>query len=327
MSRSGFVSLLGRPNAGKSTLLNKLVGAKLAIVSDKPQTTRTRILGVKHVEKEGEAGEGSSAESGGDEGGQIVFVDTPGVHRPLHRMNVRMVDAAVQAARDVDVVCLVADASERTGAGTKYVLDLLDQTNKPAVLVLNKIDLVAKHRLLPIIDWYRQQREFADIVPVSALTGDGLDRLEQVLLSHLPESEPLFPDDYLTDQPERTLAAEMVREQVLAHTRDELPFSTAVVVDQFEEPEATGGLLRLFCTILVESDSQKPIVIGRAGEMIKRIGTAARLELERFFETKVYLDLHVKVKPGWREDERMLDSLGLDKAKPRRGGGKRGRRA
>jgi GTP-binding protein Era len=306
MPRSGFVSLLGRPNAGKSTLLNKLVGAKLAIVSDKPQTTRTRILGVKHVEQDGETT------------GQIVFVDTPGVHRPLHRMNVRMVDAAVQAAREVDVVCLVADASERTGAGTKYVLDLLDQTKKPAVLVLNKIDLLAKHKLLPIIDWYRQQREFAEIVPVSALTGDGLDRLEQVLLSHLPESEPLFPEDYLTDQPERTLAAEMVREQVLAHTRDELPFSTAVAVDQFEEPETPGGLLRLFCTIYVEADSQKPIVIGRAGDMIKRIGTAARLELERFFESKVYLDLHVKVKPGWREDERMLDTLGLEKGKPRR---------
>jgi GTP-binding protein Era len=320
MTRSGFVSLLGRPNAGKSTLLNKLVGAKLAIVSDKPQTTRTRILGVKHVEKTGADAEAGEA---GEGGGQIVFVDTPGVHRPLHRMNVRMVDAAVQAARDVDVVCLVADASERTGAGTKYVLDLLDQTKKPAVLVLNKIDLVAKHKLLPIIDWYRQQREFADIVPVSALTGDGLDVLEQVLLSHLPESDPLFPEDYLTDQPERTLAAEMVREQVLAHTRDELPFSTAVAVDQFEEPEETGGLLRLFCTIYVESDSQKPIVIGRAGDMIKRIGTAARLELERFFETKVFLDLHVKVKPGWREDERMLDTLGLEKGKPRSGRARR----
>jgi GTPase len=297
--RAGFVSLLGRPNAGKSTLLNRLVGAKLAIVSDKPQTTRTRILGVKHL----------------PDHGQLVFVDTPGVHRPLHRMNVRMVDAAVQAAREVDVVALVADAAERTGAGTKFVLDLLARTDKPAVLVLNKIDLIAKRRLLPAIDWWRQQREFADIVPVSALTGDGVDRLEQVLLSHVPEGEPLFPDDYLTDQPERTLAAEMVREQVLAHTREELPFSTAVIVDQFDEPEQPGGLLRLYCTILVEQPSQKPIVIGRAGDMIKRIGTAARQELERFFETKVYLDLHVKVKPGWREDERVLDSLGLRKGK------------
>lgn len=299
MPRSGFVSFLGRPNAGKSTLLNRLVGTKLAIVSDKPQTTRTRILGVKpHAD------------------GQLVFVDTPGVHRPLHRMNVRMVDAAVQAARDVDVVALVVDASERTGAGTKYLLDLLEQTRGPVVLVLNKVDVVAKPALLPLIDWFRQQREFTDIVPVSALTGDGVDALEQILIAHLPEGEPLFPDDYLTDQPERTLAAEMVREQLLTHTRDELPFSTAVVVDQFEEPEQEGGLIKIYCTILVETASQKPIVIGRGGDMIKTIGTAARHELEKFFEARVFLDLHVKVKADWREDERVLDTLGLDK--PRR---------
>ena len=193
------------------------------------------------------------------------------------------------------------------------------------MLILNKIDLVSKPQLLPLIERAQRWHAFAATVPVSATTGDGLDRLEQVLLAHLPESDPLFPEDYLTDQPERTLAAEMVREQVLAHTRDELPFSTAVAVDQFEEPETTGGLLRLFCTIYVESDSQKPIVIGRAGDMIKRIGTAARLELERFFETKVYLDLHVKVKPGWREDERMLDTLGLEKGKPRKSPSRAGR--
>jgi GTP-binding protein Era len=207
------------------------------------------------------------------------------------------------------------DASESTGAGTRYLLELLGQTTKPVVLVLNKIDLIAKSRLLPAIDWYRQQREFTAMVPISALTGDGVEDLTKILMAHLPESAPLFPEDYLTDQPERTLAAEMVREQVLLHTRDELPFSTAVVVDQFEEPEKTGGVLRLYCTILVETDSQKPIVIGRAGDMIKSIGTAARLELERFFETKVFLDLHVKVKPDWREDERVLDSLGLDKTR------------
>lgn len=311
MPRSGFVSFLGRPNAGKSTLLNRLVGTKLAIVSDKPQTTRTRILGVKpHAD------------------GQLVFVDTPGVHRPLHRMNVRMVDAAVQAARDVDVVALVVDASERTGAGTKYVLDLLEQTRGPVVLVLNKVDLVAKNALLPLIDWFRQQREFADIVPVSALSGDGVEALEKVLVSHLPEGEPLFPEDYLTDQPERTLAAEMVREQLLTHTRDELPFSTAVIVDQFEEPEQEGGLIKIYCTILVESPSQKPIVIGRGGDMIKKIGMAARQEMEKFFEARVFLDLHVKVKADWREDERVLDTLGLDKPRrPRKeSGSRKGRR-
>ncbi len=277
-----------------------MVGAKLAIVSDKPQTTRTRILGVKNYPE-----------------GQIVFVDTPGVHRPLHRMNVRMVDAAVDAAGDVDLVAWVVDASESTGAGTQYVLDLIKKTAQPTILVLNKIDLIAKPKLLPLIDRFRQQHEFLEIIPVSARTGDNVDRLESVLLSHLPEGECLFPEDYLTDQAERTLAAEMVREQVLALTRDELPFSTAVVVDQFEEPEREGGLLRLFCTILVEQDSQKPIVIGRAGDMIKKIGTAARQELEQFFGTRVFLDLHVKVKPDWREDERVLDSLGL--APSRRG--------
>ncbi len=272
--------MIGRPNAGKSTLLNRVVGAKLAIVSDKPQTTRTRILGVKNYDE-----------------GQIVFVDTPGVHRPLHRMNVRMVDAAVDAAGEVDLVAWIVDASEAVGAGTAYVLDIIKKKTQPA------------------IDRFRRQHEFIEIVPVSALTGENIDRLEQALLGHLPEGERLFPEDYLTDQPERTLAAEMVREQVLAHTHDELPFSTAVVVDQFEEPEKTGGLLRLYCTILVEQPSQKPIVIGHAGAMIKAIGTAARLELEKFFATRVFLDLHVKVKPDWREDERLLDSLGVAPSK------------
>jgi GTPase len=321
MFRSGFVSLIGRPNAGKSTLLNRLVGAKLAIVSDKPQTTRTRIVGVKNYGDEAKEGEGDT----GQMRGQIVFVDTPGVHRPLHRMNVRMVDAAVEAAGDVDLVACVVDASEPPGAGTTYVLDIIKKSAQPTVLVLNKIDRVAKPKLLPIIDRFSRQHAFTEIVPVSALTGDGIERLEQALLAHLPEGEALFPEDYLTDQPERTLAAEMVREQVLAHTHAELPFSTAVAVDQFEEPEREGGLLRLFCTIYVEQPSQKPIVIGHAGDMIKTIGTAARKELEQFFGTKVFLDLHVKVKADWREDERLLDTLGVPPSK-RRGRGPRPKR-
>jgi GTP-binding protein Era len=291
--RSGFVALAGRPNAGKSTLLNALVGTKLAIVSDKPQTTRNRIVGVRHT-----------AEA------QIVFVDTPGVHRPLHRMNVRMVDAAVDAVREVDVVVLVVDASEPTGAGDRFVLELLAKMTPPVVLALNKIDLISPPTLLPLIDWYRRQRPFAAIVPLSAATGDGLDRLEREILPHLPEGGPLFPDDYLTDQPERFFAAEIVREQVLRHTRDELPFATAVVVDRFEEPDERG-LLRLSLSILVEHDSQKPILLGRQGRMIKQIGSDARAELERFFATRVYLDLHVKVRPGWRDNERVLGDLGL----------------
>lgn len=291
--KSGFVALVGRPNAGKSTLINFFVGSKIAIVSDKPQTTRNRILGVKH---------GAEA--------QIVFLDTPGVHRPLHRMNVRMVDAAREAMREVDVLVAVVDASERTGRGDQFLLDMIKNVDAPVVLVLNKIDLLKPTDLLPLIDWYRTRRPFAAIVPISALTGDGVDRLEKELVAHLPEGEPLYPDDYLTDQPERALAAELIRERVLAETHAELPYATAVVIDKFEEPDARG-LMRLFATILVETDSQKPIVLGRAGSMIKRIGTEARLELERVFNTRVFLDLHVKVKADWREDERTLQSIGL----------------
>jgi len=312
MPRAGFASLIGRPNAGKSTLLNRMVGTKVAIVSDKPQTTRSRIVAVKNLPE-----------------GQIVFVDTPGIHRPLHRLNVRMVDAAVETLREVDVVALIFDASTRPGHGDEYVSNLIKDVKVPVVLVLNKIDLVAKAKLLPLIERARQWHEFAAIVPVSAVTADGIGQLEQVLLENLPESEPFYPEDFLTDQAERTLVAEMVREKVLHHTRNELPFSTAVIVDQFDESErdpstrsarSGQGLLRLYCTIYVETESQKPIVIGRGGDMIKRIGTEARKEMESFFDTKVFLDLRVKVDPDWRNNERTLDEIGVPRTarKPRR---------
>lgn len=291
----GFVALVGRPNAGKSTLLNRLVGTKLAIVSDKPQTTRTRILGVKQ-----------------DPGGQIVFVDTPGIHRPLHRMNVRMVDTAIESMREVDVVALVVDVSAPPGRGDRYVLDLLSKVTAPVFLVLNKIDLVRKASLLPIIERYAREGRFQEIVPVSATTGDNVDRLEAALFAALPEGEPLYPADFLTDQPERVLAAEIVREKLLQFTRDELPFSSAVVVDRFEEPSSPGDVLKLYCTIVVERESQKAIVIGRGGEMVKRIGSAAREELERFFSSRVYLDLRLRVRSDWRESDRALHELGLD---------------
>jgi GTP-binding protein Era len=311
MPRAGFVSLIGRPNAGKSTLLNRMVGAKVAIVSDKPQTTRNRIVAVKNLP-----------------GGQLVFVDTPGIHRPLHRMNVRMVDAAVETLREVDVIALIFDASTRPGHGDEYVSNLLKNLETPVVLVLNKIDLVAKTRLLPLIETARGWHDFAAIVPVSAATGEGVGRLEQVLLEHLPEADPVYPEDFLTDQAERTLVAEIVREKVLHHTRNELPFSTAVGVDQFDEserdpstrlPRPGQGLLRLYCTIYVETESQKPIVIGRGGSMIKQIGTEARKELEAFFDTKVYLDLRVKVDPDWRNNDRTLDELGVPRTARRPG--------
>ncbi len=307
MPKTGYASLVGRPNAGKSTLLNRIIGEKVAIVSDKPQTTRNRILAVKNYES-----------------GQIVFVDTPGIHRPLHRLNVRMVDAAVETLREVDVVVLVFDASTKPGHGDQYVSNLLKNLPIPAVLVLNKIDLVTKSTLLPLMEQVQRWHDFAAIVPVSAATGDGVDQLERVLLEQLPEGEPGFPDDYLTDQPERALVAETVREKVLQHTRAELPFSTAVVVDEFDEEERER-LLRLYCTIFVETESQKPIVIGRGGEMIKRIGTEARLDLEKFFGTKVFLDLRVKVNPDWRDNDRVLDDIGVPRSNTK-GGGKRPRR-
>jgi GTPase len=293
--KSGFVSLIGRPNAGKSTLLNRLVGTKLAIVSDKPQTTRTRILGVKNYPD-----------------AQVVYLDTPGIHRPLHRMNVRMVDTAVDTISEVDVLGLVVDVLEPAGKGDRYVFELAKDTKASLFLILNKIDLVKKSKLLPLIDRYRQEASLAEIVPISAATGDNVDRLETAILGHLPEGERLYPEDYLTDQPERFFASEIVREKLLQFTHAEIPFSSAVVVDRFEEPgPETKNLLRLYCTIVVERESQKPIIVGRGGEMVKRIGTAAREELERFFGTRVYLDLHVRVKAEWREDDRVLEQLGL----------------
>ncbi|MGH9253750.1 MAG: GTPase Era [Vicinamibacterales bacterium] len=290
---SGFVALIGRPNAGKSTLLNRIVGHKLAIVSDKPQTTRTRIVGVKNYP-----------------GGQVVFVDTPGVHKPIRRMNVRMVDIALQAMRDVDLLTLVIDVSVKEGPGDRYLLELVKKVKTPAMLALNKIDRIAKTTLLPIIDRYRQAHPFVEFVPISALDGTNVDVLETLFLQHVPEGEPLYPLDYVTDQPERFFVAEIVREQVLRLTHDELPFSTAVIVDSFEEP-VEGDLTPIYCTILVERESQKPIVIGKGGAMIKEIGTAARAELQRYLGTRVYLDLRVKVKSEWRDDERVLDEMGL----------------
>jgi len=292
--KTGFVSIIGRPNAGKSTLLNRLVGTKLAIVSDKPQTTRTRILGVRNYPD-----------------AQVVFLDTPGIHRPLHRMNVRMVDAAVDTIREVDVLCLVVDVADPPGKGDRFVLDLVKDAKAPVFLVLNKIDLIKKHRLLPMMQQYGEMGLFAEIVPVSASTGDNVDRLERALIARLPEGEAQYPEDYLTDQPERFFAAEIVREKLLQLTHAEIPFSSAVVVDKFEEPERPNALLKLHCTIVVERESQKPIVIGRGGDMIKRIGTAAREDLERFFDTKVFLDLHVRVSAEWREDDHVLDDIGL----------------
>jgi len=293
----GHVSLVGRPNAGKSTLLNRLVGTKIAIVSDKPQTTRNRILGVRNYPD-----------------AQVVFLDTPGIHRPLHRMNAQMVDVAVDTIGDVDVLGLVMDASEPIGKGNRFIINLVTRSKTPVFLILNKIDLMKKSRLLPIIAEYAKLADFAEIVPVSAATGDNVDRLERTIIDRLPEGERLYPDDYLTDQPERFFASEIVREKLLQFTHTEIPFSSAVVVERFEEPPDRAdktGILNLYCSIIVERESQKPIVIGKGGDMIKRIGSAAREELERFFGTRVFLDLHVRVKAEWRDNDRMIGEFGI----------------
>lgn len=293
--RAGYVSFVGRPNAGKSTLMNQLMGQKVAIVSDKPQTTRHRITGVRN-----------------EPDGQIVFIDTPGIHKPEHRMNQRMVDAAVDTLREVDVAVLVVDVTERPGPGDRYVVDLLSRAHCKLIVVLNKIDrLKQKTQLLPLMESYAKALKVEAIVPMSAFHGEGVDALVKELLAALPEGPPLFDAEYFTDQSERTLAAELIREKVLRHTRDELPYMTAVVIDQFQEPTSPGEPTRIYASILVDHASQKPIVIGKNGEMIKRIGTEARVDLQELLHGKVHLDLHVKVREDWREDERLLDELGL----------------
>jgi GTP-binding protein Era len=289
--RSGFVTMVGRPNVGKSTLVNRLVGQKVSIVSDKPQTTRNRILAVVNAQ-----------------GGQIVLFDTPGIHKPMHRMNERMVKAAVKSLGQVDLAVWITDVTEPYGPGDRYVRDVLKQSGRPVMLAINKIDAVAKPKILPAIEQYRHLLDFVDVVPVSALTGENADVLTARMLAHLPPGPPLYPQDFLTDQPERFFVAEMVREQILRLTREEIPYSTAVVVDSFQEEE---GRVRIEASILVERETQKGILIGRGGAMLKAIGTEARKQIEAFLDTRVFLGLFVKVRERWREDGRVLEEMGL----------------
>jgi GTP-binding protein Era len=295
MSASGSVALVGRPNAGKSTLMNRLLNEKLAIVSNKPQTTRHRLVGILSGER-----------------GQLVFFDTPGIHRPLHRLNQQMVRHALDAINDADVRCLLVDATQPFGKGDAYMLDLVAKSRTPRLLVLNKIDRLRKTDLLPIIQRYSASGLFAEIVPASALTGDGCDRLLELLWQSLPEGPPLYDSELLTTQPERFLVAERIREKVLAATHEELPFATAVMIDQWDEEEEGKGLLVLYASILVEKPGQKKILVGRQGQMIKAIGTAARKDLEEFLGRRLYLDLQVKLETGWREDRAILARLDRD---------------
>ncbi len=288
--KSGFVSLIGRPNAGKSTLLNALVGQKVAIVADKPQTTRTSIQGVTTLPE-----------------AQIVFVDTPGIHKADSPMNKRLMDTVRAALDQRDLLLFVADATRRFGEQDRRAVDLARKAETPVILVLNKIDLVKdKAALLPLIEEYKGAYDFADYFPVSAVKRDGLDELTRAIIERLPEGPAYFPEDHVTDQPERFLAAELVREKVLLITRDEVPHSVAVVVDRWEE---TPAITRIYATIRVEREGQKGIIIGSGGSALKKIGTLARQEMERIFGVKIFLDLHVRVQPGWREQSAFLDAL------------------
>jgi GTP-binding protein Era len=288
--RSGFVSIIGRPNAGKSTLLNALVGQKVAIVADKPQTTRTSIQGVVTLPD-----------------AQIVFIDTPGIHKADSPLNKRLMDTVRTALEERDLLLFVADADSKFGDQDKQAIDIVRRTKTPVLLVLNKIDLVKeKARLLPLIEEYKAAFEFADYLPVSAAKGQGLDELRSGIVERLPEGPAYFPEDHVTDQPERFLAAELIREKVLLATRQEVPHSVTVMVDKWEE---TPRITRIYATIRVERDGQKAIVIGREGAMLKRIGTEARQEMERLLGVKIFLDLHVRVQPGWREKASFLDAL------------------
>jgi GTPase len=289
--RSGFVSIVGRPNVGKSTLANRLVGQKVAIVSSRPQTTRNRILAVVNRP-----------------GGQIVLFDTPGIHKPQHRLNQRMVDIAVRSLGQAEVALWMVDVSEAIGPGDRYVCDLLARSRLPVVIGVNKIDRVRKPEILPVMAALHRLMEAAEIVPISALEGDGCEVLVETLLDRLPAGHPLYPEDFLSDQAERFFVSELVRERILENTRDELPYSTGVLVESFKED---GALVRIEAVILVERESQKGIVIGKGGQRLKQIGTEARREIEEFLASRVYLGLFVKVEPAWREDPHLLGQMGL----------------
>ncbi len=324
--RSGYAALVGRPNVGKSTLLNKLVGEKIAIVSPKPQTTRTRILGV--VTKEA---------------GQIAFFDTPGIHQAKGALNKFMVDSASAATDDCDVVLFLVDSSgmkedvePQVTPGNRAVLERLKGSGKPIILVLTKIDAIKRPLLLPLIDLYRKEFPFLEVLPVSARHGEGVQELFDQVIKHLPEGEPIFPADTLTDQAERTLVEELVREQILRHCQQEVPYSVGVVVEVFDEEERytppprarkaakksppkanaeppkpkLAGLIRIHANVFVERESQKAIVIGKRGEMLKTIGTDARHAIERLFGTHIYLSLQIKVEPRWTERAEGLRKLG-----------------
>src|SRR6204780_5421925 len=298
--RSGFVCILGRPNAGKSPLLNALVGEKLAIISPKPQTTRNRIQGVVHVPNRKGKGKGN-------DGGQIVLVDTPGVHKPDSSLGRKMMVEVREALEGCDLVLVIMDVTRKFDPRDQFALDLLRRPKTKAFLLLNKVDLIReKSKLLPLIEQYRKLYNFAEVIPISALKRKGLDDLLDLVIATLPAGPAYFPEDQITDQPARFMAAEIIREQVLLNTSEEIPYATTVIVDNFEEG---ARLTRIAATIYCEREGQKGILVGKGGQMLKKIGTSARLQIERMLGTKVFLELYVKAEPGWRDSRRFVEEL------------------
>lgn len=290
--KSGFVSIVGRPNVGKSTLLNRFVGQKIAIMSDKAQTTRNKIQGVVTSDHS-----------------QIVFIDTPGIHKPKHALGDFMVRTAKRTIPDVDVVLFMVNATQKIGPGDRFVIDLLKRTEEPVFLVINKIDQVHPDALPGIVASYEDEYDFAEIVPISALEGNNVDRLYELIESYLQEGPQYYPDDQVTDHPERFIIAEFIREKVLHHTREEIPHSVAVAIEKIEREE--NGKLHIMANVIVERSSQKGILIGKGGTMMKRVGTEARRDIERLLGSKVYLELWVKVQKDWRNKQVHLRELGF----------------
>jgi GTP-binding protein Era len=290
--KCGFISILGRPNVGKSTLFNTLLGDKIAIVSEKPQTTRDRILGVKNVE-----------------GGQLIFLDTPGIHEGSSRLNERMVSVAVATGHESDVLLLLIEASDPDLKRDQRMVAAVRESHGASLLIINKIDLVRKERLLPMIDQYQHLHPFKEIIPVSAMTGEGIDVLIQNILKYLPESDPLYPEEMITDKTERFIVSEMIREKVIQRAYQEVPYSTAVTIESFKE-YAEKDLIVIQGTIHVERDSQKKILIGKGGQKLKTVGEAARKDVEAFLGRRVFLELWVRVDKNWTQDPRALDRLG-----------------
>lgn len=292
MFKSGFVGIIGKPNVGKSTLLNYIIGEKVAITTYKPQTTRNKIMGIKNTDR-----------------GQIIFLDTPGIHKAKTPLNKYMVKEAVGTFADVDILLFIVEANAPFGEDDSIIIKSLQNIQVPVILSINKIDLVEKDKLLPLIDELRQLYPFKEIIPLSALKGYSVDTLLDVIWNILPEGPEYFPDDMFTDSSERFLAAEIIREKVMLLTHQEIPYSTAVLLESFKEDERKN-LIHMRATINVEKNSQKGIIIGKKGSMLKEIGKQARLEMEKFFGTKIYLELFVKVKKDWTRNERTLKEFG-----------------